>query len=402
MTNEHVQDFLNEHNYDVRITRNGRWMDQKCTMDVVCFVADCILDYLRNGGEQPFTSPTIWHSDYAKENVQAIYNKPDPENYSAHDEFNKFYRQPMKMLAAANVLSEEKRGSTIYFTVRNREVLEFIAMRERNAFVFLCNYIEKTLRDSGLWPSFERFFERQNKDEYHVLKDRFSEFTINNTPINTEREVGRIFTKVLNILAFKYRKRGTERGHISDRIITMDKIVYNTTNWRDDLSGKEKNVARSDFEQTATQDYYQYRVNRAMRNLRRFNDEYNNGNSEVRDVWAYGAAATNIHHIFPQSYYPQLAAYLENLIALTSAQHMQHAHPEGNTQQINRDYQYFCLISKTDSIKHNLVENRGEPVIYSFNDFLYVLATGLNDHGFEQIPENDFNCVLSMIERAYA
>lgn len=182
----------------------------------------------------------------------------------------------------------------------------------------------------------------------------------------------------------------------------MDKIVYNTTNWRDDLSGKEKNVARSDFEQTATQDYYQYRVNRAMRNLRRFNDEYNNGNSEVRDVWAYGAAATNIHHIFPQSYYPQLAAYLENLIALTSAQHMQHAHPEGNTQQINRDYRYFCLISKTDSIKHNLVENRGEPVIYSFNDFLYVLATGLNDHSFEQIPENDFNCVLSMIERAYA
>jgi len=39
----------------------------------------------------------------------------------------------MKMLAAAGVLKEEKEGITIYFSVENRDMLEHIALRERNA-----------------------------------------------------------------------------------------------------------------------------------------------------------------------------------------------------------------------------------------------------------------------------
>jgi len=67
-----LEEFTNEHNYDVRVSRNGRWIDQKCALDSVCFVADCIVDYIRNGGEQPFQSPDIWKSDYAITNVQHI------------------------------------------------------------------------------------------------------------------------------------------------------------------------------------------------------------------------------------------------------------------------------------------------------------------------------------------
>ena len=44
MDNTTIQKFLDEHDYDIRKTHNGRWIDQKCTMDVVCLVSDCIVE----------------------------------------------------------------------------------------------------------------------------------------------------------------------------------------------------------------------------------------------------------------------------------------------------------------------------------------------------------------------
>lgn len=404
MTNDVIKDFIYEHTYDIRVTRNGRWIDQKCTMDVVCFVADCIVDYIQNGGQQPFQSPDIWRSSYAVQSVQDFFGKPDPMNYSAHDEFNKFFRQPMKMLAAAGVLKENgRKNNTIQFSVENLEVLEYIALREKNAYNFLCEYIEKTLKDSGLWGSFERFFDAQDDVEYQNVKDRFTEFSIRYTKINTTVESFRIFTKVLNILACKYRKKGTERGRLSRSFITFDKIMYNQVNWRDELSGKEKNVARRDYIPTPAEDngYYKYRVNRAIKKLRQFNDKYNRSRSEVTDTMAIGTAATHIHHIFPRSDFEEIADYLENLIALTSGQHLQKAHPEGNTQVIDRDFQYLCLICKTESIKNNILGTQGAPVIYSFEYFTHVLAVGLRKPIFEDLPENDFEAVLNQIEVCY-
>ena len=404
MTNDVVKDFINEHTYDIRVTGNGRWIDQKCTMDVVCFVADCIVDYIQNGGQQPFQSPDIWRSPYAVQSVQDFFGKPDPMNYSAHDEFNKFFRQPMKMLAAAGVLKENgRKNNTIQFSVENMEILEYIALREKNAYNFLCEYIEKTLRDSGLWGSFERFFEAQDDVEYQNVKDRFTEFSIRYTKINTTVESFRIFTKVLNILACKYRKKGTERGHLSRSFITFDKIMYNQVNWRDELSGKEKNVARRDYIPAPVEDngYYKYRVNRAIKKLRQFNDKYNRSRSEVTDTMAIGTAATHIHHIFPRSDFEEIADYLENLIALTSGQHLQKAHPEGNTQVIDRDFQYLCLICKTESVKNNIMGMQGVPVIYSFECFTHVLAVGLRKPIFEDLPENDFEAILNQIEVCY-
>lgn len=202
MNNNLVSRFLEEHNYDVRISGNGRWIDQKCAFDAVCFVADCIMDYIQNGGSQPFQSPNIWKSEYAITNVQNIFCKPDPLRRTTLDEYNKFFRQPMKMLAAAGVLREDGVvRNAIQFSVANMDILQYIALRERNAFDFLCLYIEKTLRDSGLWDSFETFFDEQTNDALHSLKDTFANFCIRYTPINTAVEASRIFTKVLNPLS---------------------------------------------------------------------------------------------------------------------------------------------------------------------------------------------------------
>ena len=55
MDNATIQEFLDEHDYDIRKTHNGRWIDQKCTMDVVCLVSDCIVEYTSGRNRKSFT-----------------------------------------------------------------------------------------------------------------------------------------------------------------------------------------------------------------------------------------------------------------------------------------------------------------------------------------------------------
>ena len=403
MTNNLLARFINEHNYDVRISGNGRWIDQKCALDAVCFVADCIVDYIRNGGKQPFGSPDIWRSEYAITNVQHVFSKPDPLIRTTLDEYNKFFRQPMKMLAAAGILREDGVvKNTIQFSVERIEILEYIALRERNAFDFICLYIEKTLKDSGLWDNFESFFDEQTKDSLEDLKNTFSKFCIRYTPINTVVEANRIFIKVLNPLACKFHKKGTIRGRRSPSMITYDKIMYNQTNWRDNAVGKDKNVARGDFiPAPQNKQMYQYRITRATKYLRQFNDKYNERKSEILDKFSVGEIATHMHHIFPKNRFDEIADYIENLIALTSGQHLQAAHPNGKTSIVDTGYQYTCLISKTESIRKNIMSKHGEPVIYNFDDFMHVLDVGLTTDYFESLTSYDFNSVLTGIEFNY-
>ena len=400
MTTNLLIEFINTHTYDIRKTGNGRWIDQKCAFDAVCFVADCIVNFLDEGGEQPFQSPNIWHQDYSMTYVQALFGKPNPTLDTTLDEYNKFFRQPMKMLSAAGVLSEEKKGSTIQFSVENMDVLRFIALRERNSYEFLCEYIEKTLKDSGIWDPFASFFDEQTADRYTDCKDAFWHFCDKYTPIGTEVEAGRIFAKVLNPLACKYRKKGTLRGRISAYAIKLENMRYNQANFIDEYRGKDKAVSRGDFQQPTIPTYSDYTVARAIKNLRKFNDTYNGGRSEVTDALARGIAS-HMHHIFPRSQFPEIAAYLENLIALTSGQHLQEAHPDGNTQIVDKDFQYVCLICKTANIKRNLIGNTDEEVIYSFSDYMHVLNVGLSTDYFSSLTENDFDAVMSGIDINY-
>lgn len=393
-----MKEFLESKNYDVRKTKNGRWIDQKCTMDELCFVADCVVAYLQDGGTQPFQSPDIWRTNYAIENVQKIFSKPDPTDKSTVDEYNKFFREPLKMLAAAGVLREDgKKKNTIQFSVENEAVLEYLSLRERNCFDFLCLYIQKTLKDSGLWDAFESFFDEQTKEQYELLKKVFSKFCFDYTPIKNDKEPRRIFTKVLNPLAVLYQKKGTVDGHISQRIITLEDIKYNRTNFRD--KNKNKNISRQNAVSlnNLQDNICDYNVEKAKRRLRKFNDQFSNGQSEITDAMSIGQMATHIHHIFPQNEFPSISDFVENLIALTAGQHLQKAHPAGNTKVIDKSFQYICLINKTAGIRRNIVENFGEP-FYDFSSFMQVLDVGLKTEFFEKLAENDFNQVIMGIE----
>jgi hypothetical protein len=399
---------LNQYDYDVRKTHDARWIDQKCTHDVLSMIADCIVEYVDNTEASDrttieFTVSDIWHSDYARENVIEIFSKPDPE-LKAVNEYDKYFGQPIKLLGYSKVLNARKDNNRYYYSINDRAVLEKIALRETNALTFLYEYISKVLNDSGLYDSFDYFFNNQTKESYKKLRDDFIEFTINNTNINGPTECGRIFTKVINPLAFKLKKLGTEKGRISKNTITLSDLQYNRSNWRDVLSGKEKSVTRAEHELTLEQlqarALASYTVNKAKKAVRKFNDVYFAGRSEVNQSTEI-VLATQAHHIFPQSDYPTIADYVENLIMLTPNQHFSMAHPNNKTQYVDKDFQYICLIAKSSKIYQDLTSDREEK-FYDFDAYKYVLNTGLETEEFKLINFSDFASIVTKIDYFYS
>lgn len=395
-------EFLSQYDYDIRKSGDARWIDQKCTYDVVSIIADCINEYVENSNSEEFTVSDIWHSDYARENVVSIFSKPDPE-LKAGNEYDKYFGQPIKLLGYSHVLNVRKEKNRYYYSINNQEILDKIALRPMNALSFLYEYISKVLSDSGLKKSFEDFFRIQTKASYKEVRDNFISFTINNTKINGETECGRIFTKVINPLAFKLKKLGTEKGKISRFVITLNDLQYNRSNWRDQLSGKDKSVTRSEYEPTVAQLQARalatYTVNKAKKAVRKFNDIFNDGQSEVCQSTEL-VKATQAHHIFAQSDYPSIADFIENLIMLTPNQHFSMAHPNNKTQYIDKDFQYVCLIAKSKRIHDDLTSDNSDK-FYDFDDYKYVLNIGLETDEFSSIEYLDFASILDKIDYFY-
>ena len=406
LKDQDIKDFLSQHNYDIRKTGNARWIDQKCAADVVTIVSDCIVQYAEhNPDTEYFTSMDIWRDEYTIENVEAIFKKPNPGEEMARNEYDKFFQQPMEMLAYAGVIRKDKRGGRNFYAIANRDVLEYISIREPNALKFLQLYISKVLSDSGIKYLFDDFFDKQSKIAYEEMKDGFSNFTIANTKINGVVECNRIFIKVLNPLAFQHNKRGTERGRLSKYKITYDMLMYNRNNFRDIYADKPKGLTRRQYAVQIGHDLMPqlstYLSQKAKRLMRSFNDSFRDGKTEVFDERHIADLATHIHHIFPEADYPAICAYLENLIALTPTQHLNFAHPNGNTRKIDPAYQQICLIAKAETIKETIADENREQ-IYDFSNFMYVLFVGLENEAFLEIEDGDFDDAVSAINLAYA
>ena len=371
-----AQHFENK-TYDIRQRTHGysRYMDQKVTPDVMSFIADCVLNLPEN---ESFTVRDIWELDYFEKNTKAIFGKPAPSNDSAFSEYNKFIGQPLKTLAYAQILNETKDGNTNRYSINNKEVLEYISLNERGSLDLLYEYLVKVLTDSGFYSHFESYRDRvkENLDSeyFDTFKRRFQRFMCGNTAINGVTEINRIFPKVINPLAVKENIPGSEKGRMTKHPFTFSDLMYNRTNFRD--LRKAKGISRQEAAGIASEvrqkkDFVEYRISKAIELIKR---KY--VSSEARDQWANGQA-TQVHHIFPRSKYPEFASYTENLIKLTPEQHFNHAHPNARTQEVNRDYQIQCLFAKCDSIEKSLSE--GE-FIYSKGSFISMINTclGLN------------------------
>lgn len=426
-----IEQLLQGRDLDIRKSHDARWIDQKCTPDVVSLVADCIVHYVEdachamtaNGraAEQElhdyslieFSAMDVLRSCYATNLVQAVFKKPNPEKLLAKSEYSKFFMQPMEMLAYAGVLSKRKMGRSNKYSVADMRLLEYIAFRDRNALLFMQHYIKKVLSDSGLMDCFAEFFDKQTPWVYRELKRTFSTFIKEHTPINGDMECNRIFVKVLNPLAFAHKAKGTERGHLSAHIITYDMLMYNRTNFRDKLSGKAKDCTRKECapfieghqaaDSMEDEAVIRNRAQKARNFLRRFNKKYLNGKTECHQIHHMQDDASFIHHIFPVSTRPEISFYLENMIALTPTQHLNYAYPDGITQGHDLSYQQELLMAKVERIRENLEQSDpSTPKIYSFWKLVHVIAVGFdNPKLMDEIPNLDWDALALAIKQHY-
>lgn len=375
---KYIRDFVSKHDYDIRKTHNARFTDQKCIPDVVCAVAECTLDYVGDDLETTFSKNDIWHSEYSSNLVSESFSKPNTEEETAESEFDKFFAQPLKMFASAGIIEEFKDGISNIYKVKEHEILSWISMREMNALIFLDVYFTKALTDSGYMQYFDEFFTKQDKKSFDTLRDHIIEMYHTHTPVKKDYEPKRIFNKLLNVLAFRRKKLGAKKGFISKDIISLADIRYNNVNWRD--INKPKGMTRQEYALTvdgataSNEGYYNRAVNQAKRFVREL-EQY----SEVHRYPCY--PATDAHHIFMKSEYPDLADMPENIIALTGTEHYTYAHPNRNTQRTDADYQMVCLISKLDSIERNFQAGCND---YSLAEFIRVLNEGLETDEFSE------------------
>lgn len=371
---QEISSYLNSFDLDIRKSGDARFMDQKCTPDVVCFIADCLMN-LNPQGE--FVVKDIWDMPYFIKSASAIFGKPNPKEESAHSEYDKFIQQPLRMLAYAHILNIDKRGNLNYYTIANEDILDYIAIKERNAYNFLYLYITKVLADSNFLRIFDTYRDKAKKgvvtkNDFAVVKEKYERFIIGNTAINQVVEVRRIFTKVFNIYCCEHTIQGTIKGKLSEYAITFSDLMYNRKNWRDVNKAKAltRTQASTPDEMKRQQEYDAYQMAKAMNLLRKIQPE-----SEVKDQFGNGEA-TQVHHIFPKSEFPEIAHYLENLIKLTATQHYTKAHPSNNTHITNRDYQLVCLLAKSNTIENSL-KQVGEKY-YRKESFIVVINIGLN------------------------
>ncbi|PWL03578.1 hypothetical protein [Hallerella porci] len=362
--------FFNRFNdFDIRINHDARYVDQKCTPDIVCFIADCILN--TSCANKSFSINDLWEETFFEQNCRVVFGKPSPTDPKARNEYNKVLSQPLKLLAYAHVLNVVNQGRNLIFKVAEQKVLEFISIKERNAFQFLYFFFKAVVEQSGIKRFFDEY-ESMCKENPNLAKDtiysRYHKFISANTPSQSKIDCDRMFHKVFNIFAFSKGLPGS-----NGKILNWYDLMYNRLNWRD--TGKKKSETREESEKTKIKNinenfYLDYQVKKAIRLIKQMHGEI----SEVNDDLAAGKA-TEVHHIFPKSKYPLLAAYLENLILLTSSQHRQRAHVNSNFNTINPDYQLCCLLAKSRTIEKYIIAN-GE-TCYTKKAFTYIVNEGL-------------------------
>ena len=374
-----INEYLSQFDLDIRKSHDARFVDQKCTPDIVCFMADCVMNMVAT--KPVFVINDIWNTQYFIQNTRVIFNKPWANDKKAYNEYNKVLSQPLKLLAYAHILNVEIIDSTLTFSVANEDLLDYISRKDMNAYNFLYCYFMKVMSDSG----FMKYFEEYAKDsiDYPVaakdeIYERYYRLINGNTPSHSRLDIRRMFHKVFNVYAAEHHLRGS-----NGKIAYYSDLIYNKKNWRD--MDKDKTITRQEAmtpdkieKQEAINSYY---VQKAIALIRKIHTV-----SEVNDSWSNGEA-TQVHHIFPKSQFPQIAHYVENLILLTATQHNTKAHPNNKTQQVNKDYQLVCLLAKADTIEKSLL--RFGEKYYRKESCVYVINTGLTAECSTEMSFND-------------
>lgn len=361
-----IEEHLFELNLDIRISKYSRFFDQKVQPDVLSAVSESILECCNKNRD--FSINDVRQCDYSNELVTEIFNKPEIKK--AENEYDKFFSQPIKMLTYAGILDEKKDGRTNRYTIKEYKILEYLSLRDRNAYFFLVSYLEKVLTDSGLWEIFNSFFIKQDKHTLYRLREKFKVFLHENTPIKGDLEPIRILNPLLNLLCFKFKKLGSKSGRVSE--VNYNDLLYNRLNWRD--VKKDKSISRQEFlskivVEIDNSKFFKYNIEKAKKLVKKIHPY-----SEVHRFSNY--PATQAHHIFPASDFPEIADLPENIISLSPNQHFYRAHPNNNTQAIDKSYQAICLLAKLDSVEEDY---RKGSIYYEKEKFIEAINVGFQE-----------------------
>lgn len=341
-----------------------RFMDQKVTPDVLKLVASCVVDYLHLGSKD-FTAKDIMAIPKLNNQITRFFSKPNVDEPTAQHEYDKFVAQPLKALAYAGVLTETRMGTQIRYSVIEQWILEEIARSDENSFTYLYVYLSELLTQSGMMRYFEIYRDSAHTEEDYVdLKVEFISDIQSYTNIEKDLEARRILPKVLNVLAVAWVIPGSVRGHVGKTDYMFADLAYNSRNFRD--RNKDKKQTRQQAgENGISRKPNTSNMTKVMKDVR----ERHAPDSEVRDAFARGKA-TQVHHIFPKSRFPQIADYRENLILLTPDQHYTRAHPSNRTASVDLMYQIDCLLAKLRSIENDI------DGFYNLDRFIEVINTG--------------------------
>lgn len=372
----------------------ARWYDQKVTYENLATVASAVDVLINLRSRTSFTRFDLQDVGSLNQAVVREYGKPALDSEDAKNEYDKFLSQNLNVLAFAGVLTSSA-GRPRTYSIRNSEVLSNLAGDETECRKFLIEYLHWVLKQFGWWHHFEKYTKSEfTNDDLRSMKSKFTTLLINTMGLGTRGsknpgvEAGRIFQKILNLLAFQYDVPGTAGGRVMVTAPSKFDLSYNRPNWRDQASKKPKNLTRKEYDQSR-EDAIGAQIpsnvrTAAMKKVR----TYHNYVSEVLD--SSGVNASHVHHIFPQSQFEELADTRENLIALTPGQHLGEAHPHGNTQKIDLVFRRTCLFRKLESIKASVTAGDG---MYSYERFAWVLHQGL---GIE-VPEPDYDSIKAIL-----
>jgi len=329
-------------------------MDQKVTPDILSLVSQTIIDYSENVSPE-FTNKDIYTSQEFLKTVSNFFGKPDYATGEMENEYNKFVGQQLKMLSYSGLLLEDTSKRPFIYSIKNKVIIELLAQSDKKALLFLQAYIEKCLLDSN-FHSIHEFISKKSKtsEDFTSVRDDFVEFENQHTSINGQYEPKRILAKVLNPLALLNNSQGALHGRLSHEKIRMLDLMYSGDNSQD--AKKSKSISRAEYRKQGNEYTLRYRINKAIRAVKNYNIKFNNELSETGSQ----EIATQGHHIFPKSDYPDFQAYCENIIMLSPNEHLLMAHNNNRTSTINLEYQHKLLEYKKMTIKDATINHPDE------------------------------------------
>lgn len=365
-----LEEYFSTRNLEKTQSIPGTYFEQKITPDILSFAAQCILDFTGGDISKSFSDPELRGLDFYKMILKDYLSKPD-DTKDTNNEYNKLIRYQIDFLVFGGVLEEVAQRPKRY-KIKNLEILNYVALHERQALLYIQAYIEKFLIDNNLGNLFDSYRKNPTQRNYEKTKESFYLWAKDNTNVKTDdkRHTFRVFNKIFNFYTHKHSLPGQYLARVKDGPNPYLNLIYNRINFRD--KNKAKNVSRNDFAKTydpSNDDsgYISYLIGKAKKEIRQRYPTteivgFENYPSEGGDI-------VQIHHIFPAASFQEFASSKENLISITPGQHNTHAHA-GNTHYVDPNFQLICLQVRLDEIEKS-IQNKDE--FFNLDTFISML-----------------------------